>query len=451
MARVTDMTQGSTTKHILKFALPLLLGNLFQQCYNLVDSIVVGKHVGKNALAAVGACGSLNFLFFSLSSGLSIGVGVIVAQYFGAGEEKQIKKSVINAILVIAAVAFTISLFAVGFAPHILRLLSTPDKIIEDSITYLRITCSGLIAVATYNCVASVLRALGDSRTPLIFLIISSFINIAFDLLLVLVFNMGVAGVAFATIISQVISAVTSLIYAYKRVKYFQITREEIKLDFSIVRNIVRIGVPISLQTSMIAISCILLQRVVNSFNETIVAAFTITSRIESLVQQPYSSLGAALTTYSGQNMGAGKIDRVKKGLRCGTVIALIFSLTMLPFAYIFGESIAHIFVKEQDVIHIAAKALRITSLCYFPLGMIYVPRAVLNGVGDAQFSMLNGISEVVCRILFSNVLTKIAFIGYWGVWGTSGATWTVTAIVCMLRYFNGGWKKKGITQNSKG
>lgn len=450
MARVTDMTQGSTTKHILKFALPLLLGNLVQQCYNLVDSIVVGKHVGKNALAAVGACGSLNFLFFSLSSGLSIGVGVIVAQYFGAGEEKQIKRSISNAVLVIASVALVISLAAVVFAPQILRMLSTPEKIIGDSITYLRITCAGLLAVALYNCVSSVLRALGDSRTPLIFLIISSIINISFDLIFVLGLNMGVFGVGLATFIAQVISAVTALIYAVKRVEYFHITKGEMQIDTKIVKNIVRIGVPISLQTSMIAISCILLQRVVNSFNETIVAAFTITSRIESLVQQPYSSLGAALTTYSGQNMGAGNIDRVKKGLRSGTIIALIFSLMMLPVAYIFGESIAHLFVKEQDVIQIGAKALRITSLCYFPLGMIYVPRAVLNGAGDAQFAMINGISEVVCRILFSNVLTKIAIIGYWGVWATSGATWTVTAIVCMMRYFSGGWKKKGLVEKAK-
>ncbi|SET22351.1 MATE family efflux transporter [[Clostridium] polysaccharolyticum] len=449
MARVTDMTKGSTTRHILWFALPLLLGNLFQQFYNLVDSIVVGKHVGEKALAAVGACGSLNFLFFSLSSGLSIGVGVIVAQYFGAGEERQIKRSIINAIYVIVVTALLFSFVACIFAPQILRLLSTPEDVIGNSIVYMRITCTGLLAVALYNCVASVLRALGDSRTPLIFLIIASFINVGFDLLFVLVFEMGVAGVAWATFISQVISAITAIIYAVLRVEYFQIKRSEISADGKLLRNIIRIGVPISLQSSMIAISCIFLQKAVNGFGPAIMAAFTITSRIESLVQQPYQSLSAALTTYSGQNMGAGNIERVKKGLRSATVMALLFSLAMLPVAYIFGEPIAHLFAKEPEVIKIGAKALRITSICYFPLGMIYVPRAVLNGAGDAQFAMINGISEVVCRIFFSTVLTKIAFIGYWGVWATSGATWTVTAIVCMMRYFQGGWKKKGITQKA--
>lgn len=449
MAKVTDMTQGSTTKHILKFALPLLLGNLFQQCYNLVDSIVVGRHVGKNALAAVGACGSLNFLFFSLSAGLCIGVGVIVAQYFGAGEEEQIKKYIGNAIYMLAAAVLAISFIGICFAPQILRLLSTPEKILGNSVCYLRITCAGIIAVTAYNGVASVLRALGDSRTPLFFLILASIINIVFDLVFVLAFDMGVMGVALATVISQVISALTSFVYAMRKVSYFQLSREHLKFEPAIVRKILKISIPISLQSSLIAISCIILQRVVNGFGETVMATFTITMRIEQLVQQPYSSLGTALTTYSGQNMGAGNIDRVRKGMRSATVMALIFSLAMLPVAYIFGKPIAHMFAKEPEVVIMGAKALRITSLCYFPLGMIYVPRALLNGVGDAQFAMVNGISEVACRIVFSTVLTKIPVIGYWGIWITSGATWTVTAIVCLIRYFHGTWKQKGITKKT--
>lgn len=445
MARVTDMTKGSTTKHILTFALPLLLGNVVQQCYNIVDSIVVGKHVGKQALAAVGACGSLNFLFFSLSSGFSIGIGIIVAQYFGAGEHEKIKHNIVNAFAVITAIAIAISAIAFDLAPWILRLLSTPEQIIGDSVCYLRITMIGLTAVALYNCVASILRALGDSRTPLIFLIIASIINIVFDLILVLGFEMGVAGVALATVISQVLSAVTSIEYALKKVEYFKLSKGEMKLNKAIMKNVIKLGVPISLQSSLIAISCIILQRVVNRFDEDIMAAFTITSRIESIVQQPYSSLGAALMTYSGQNMGAGNIPRVRRGLKDGTIMALVFSLAMLPVAYLLGEPIARFFVNDAEVVRIGAAALRITSLCYFSLGMIYVPRAVLNGAGDAQFAMINGISEVVCRIAFSTILTRIAFIGFWGIWITSGATWTVTAIVCMMRYFLGGWKNKGI------
>lgn len=449
MAQVTDMTKGSTTKHIILFALPLLLGNLFQQFYNMVDAIVVGRHVGNNALGAVGACGSINFLFFSLGAGLGAGIGVMVAQYFGAGDEENVRKTIGNSVFVISGMALTVSIIGVAFAPNILRLLNTPKELIGGSIIYLRITCGALILVAGFNGAASILRALGDSKTPLYFLIISSFINIALDLLFVLNMNMGVMGVALATVVSQCFTAVGSILYALWKVPYFKLTKEEMKPDKELIKNAIRIGVPFSLQNSLIAISCIVLQSVVNSFGPVVVGAFTVTSRIEQLVQQPYSSLGMALTTYSGQNVGAGKIDRVKKGMRSATIMALIFSLSMLPFFYLCGESIIRIFVKKEevDVIRMGVQALKITSLCYFPLGMIYVPRALLNGAGDAGFAMINGISEVACRIIFANVLTRIAVIGYWGIWITTGATWTVTAIVCVWRYFSGVWKEKGITK----
>lgn len=443
--RITDMTVGSTTRHIIKFALPLLMGNLFQQFYNLVDSIVVGNYVGANALAAVGACGSLNFLFFSLSSGLSVGIGIIVAQYFGAGDTSRVKDTIANSVYVLGAASLVVSMIGIIFAPQILEFLSTPQEIINDSALYLRTTCAGMIAIAAYNGVSSILRALGDSKTPLIFLIIASIINIVLDLVFVLYFHAGVLGVAVATIISQAVSAVACVIYAYKNVSYFKISKEERKLDKEIIKNSLRIGTPVALQSSLIAISCIVLQSVVNSFGATVVAAFTVTSRIEQVVQQPYGSLSMSVTTFTGQNIGAGKIERVKKGLYSSSIMVFAFSLLMLPIAYIFGESIVRIFVDDADVITMGAKALRITSICYFPLGMIYIPRALLNGAGDAKFAMINGITEVICRIIFSNIFTRIAAIGLWGVWITSGATWTVTAVVCVLRYASGVWKTKGI------
>ncbi|MBE6063583.1 MAG: MATE family efflux transporter [Clostridium butyricum] len=443
--RITDMTVGSSTKHIIKFALPLLFGNLFQQFYNLVDSIVVGNYVGANALAAVGACGSLNFLFFSLSGGISGGIGIIVAQYFGAGDTSKVKDTIANSIYVLGTVCVVVSIIGIVFAPQILEFLSTPQEIIQDSILYLRTTCAGMIAITAYNGVSSILRALGDSKTPLIFLIISCILNIGLDLILVLYFNAGVFGVALATIISQAISAVTSTVYACRNVSYFKITKEERKPDKDIIINSLKIGTPMAFQNSLIAISCIVLQSIVNSFGATVVAAFTVTSRVEQVVMQPYGSLSMAVTTFTGQNMGAGKIERVKKGLYSSTLMILLFSLLMLPVAYIFGESVIGIFVNEADVIEMGAKALRITSICYFPLGMIFIPRALLNGAGDAKFAMINGITEVLCRIVFSNLFTKIAFIGLWGIWITSGATWTVTAVVCILRYASGVWKTKAI------
>ncbi len=448
---VTDMTTGSPLKHILKFAIPLLVGNLFQQLYNMVDSIVVGNYVGKDALAAVGTCGSMNFLFFSLSSGLAIGIGIIVSQYFGAKDEKNVRSTIANSFYVLIVAALIVSIVGILFAPQLLRLLATPDNIIGDSVIYMRTTCAGIIAIALYNGVASILRALGDSRTPLYFLILSSIVNVVLDLYFVLALEWGVFGVALATIIAQAVSAVACLIYAYNKVPYFRLSREELKPHKDIIIKSFRLGVPVALQNSMIAISCMVLQGVVNGFGETVMAAYTIINRIEQVVQQPFGSLGTALTTYSGQNMGAEKIDRVKKGFRQATLIALVFSVLLIPVAYILGPQIVGIFVKDQEVIDIGYRALRITSLCYFGLGMIYVPRALLNGCGDTGFAMINGITEVACRILYAPIFTRIPFLGYWGIWVTTAATWVTTAIVCVSRYFQGKWRKKSIVAREKG
>ena len=444
---VTDMTVGSPTKHIILFALPLLVGNLFQQLYNMVDSVVVGRYVGKNALAAVGTCGSMNFLFFSLSSGLAIGIGIIVSQYFGAKDEKSVRSTIGNSLYVLVTAALSVSLLGYIFSPALLRLLGTPSHIIGDSILYMRTTCLGIIAIALYNGVAAILRALGDSKTPLYFLIVSSIVNVSLDLTFVLKLNMGVLGVALATIIAQAVSAISCLIYAYNKNPYFRLTKEELKPHRALIAKAFRLGVPVALQNSMIAISCMALQGVVNSFGDTVMAAYTITGRVEQIVQQLFGALGTALTTYSGQNIGAGDIKRVRKGFRQSTLMALVISLCLLPIAYLFGPRIVAIFVKEADVIEIGYHALRITSLCYFGLGMIYVPRALLNGCGDTGFAMINGIVEVFCRILFSQIFTRIPALGFWGIWLTTGATWSFTAIICVIRYMSGIWQIRGVVE----
>jgi len=446
---ITDMTVGSPAVHIIKFTLPLLLGNLFQQLYNMVDSIVVGNFVGEDALAAVGACGSTNFLFFSLSSGLAIGIGIIVAQFFGAGDEKNVRNTIANSIYVLWGAAITVSIIGIVFCPALLRLLQTPETVIGDSIVYMRTTCAGILFIATYNGVAAMLRALGDSKTPLYFLILSSIVNVVLDLVFVLVFDWRVFGVALATIIAQATSALTCIVYAYHKVEYFRLTKEQLRMNPQIIANSFKIGVPIAMQNSMIAVSCMVLQGVVNTFGETVMAAYTVIGRIEQVVQQPYMSLGSALTTYSGQNMGAGKIDRVRKGFRQGTLMVFIFSMCMLPIAYLFGEQIVGIFVNDPEVIAIGAKAIRINSLCYFGLGMIYVPRSVLNGCGDTGFAMINGITEVICRVFFSLILTSIPFLGYWGIWMTTGLTWALTGVVCVCRYLMGKWRTKSIVKHA--
>ena len=445
MNNVTDMTQGSSLKLILKFTVPLLIGNIFQQLYNMVDSVIVGKYVGANALAAVGSCGSVNFLFFSLSSGLAIGIGIMIAQYFGAKMEKEIRRTIINGAYLLTAASVIVTVISYAFAPQILGMLSTPDEIIADAIIYLRIISVGILSVSFYNGIASVLRALGDSKSPLYFLILSSIVNVVLDLVFVLQCKMGVLGVGLATLISQIVAAITCLIYACIKVPYFKIGKEECDFDMDVVKRAFRLGVPVAIQNSMIAVSCIALQGVVNHFGATVVATYTIIGRIEQIVQQPYSSLGTALTNFTGQNIGAGLKERVKKGYWQCVWIVLIFSIILIPVAYLFGEQIIGIFVKEPEVIAMGVTALKINSLCYFSLGMIYIPRALLNGCGDTAFAVVNGFTEVVCRILYSQIFTRIPAFGYWGIWITTAATWTTTAVVCVIRYASGVWKRKGL------
>ena len=444
-AKITDMTTGNPTKHILLFALPLFIGNLFQQLYNMIDSLVVGNYVGANALAATGTCGSLNFLFFSLSSGLAIGIGIIVSQYFGAKDEQGVRDTIANSIYVLAAASLAATLLGVLLARPLLLLLSTPDEVIGDAIVYLRTTCCGIIFIATYNGVAATLRALGDSRTPLYFLIFSSLCNIGLDLLFVLCFNWGVFGVGFATVISQALSALVSLIYAVIKVPYFKLTKAELKPHKLIIKRSFELGVPMALQSSMIAISMIVLQGVVNTFGTVVMAAYTITGKVDLVISQLYNAMSQSLVTYAGQNIGAGEIDRVKKGYLRGHIIVFIYNLIMIPIIFTFSSQIVGIFVTEPEVIEIGGNALRITSLVYFFLGAIYVPRGTLNGCGDAKFSLINGITEVACRIVYASVLTRIASIGMWGIWIATGLTWFTVAIICNIRYFRGRWKKMGV------
>ncbi len=441
--KVRDMTTGNVTEHLLKFALPLFIGNIFQQLYNMVDSFVVGNFVGPDSLAAIGTCGSLNFLFVSLSMGLANGVGIIVAQYFGAGDHKGIKSTVTNAYYLIVGASFIATTLGLIFAKPILKLMNTPDNILPEATMYLRITVTGILFIALYNSVAAVLRALGDSKTPLFFLMLSSALNVGLDLLFVLNFNMGVYGAAIATIISQATAAVVSLLYAFIKLPYYRAEKEFWKPHTGIILNSVKLGVPMALQSSMIAISMIVLQGVVNSFKETVMAVYTISTKVDLILSQLYGAISFALVTFAGQNYGAGNEERIKSGFKKGVIIVEIYNAIVIPLVLIFSKYIVSFFVNDPKVIEIGTDAIRITAVMYVFLGLIYVPRGILNGCGDASFSMINGITEVLCRIVYSNLLTGIAVIGMWGIWWAAGLTWATVSVVCLLRYMFGPWKKK--------
>ncbi|WP_035798642.1 MATE family efflux transporter [Butyrivibrio sp. NC3005] len=432
---VLNMTEGNPISLIIKFSIPMLIGNLFQQLYNLVDSVIVGQYVGADALAAIGATGSVTFLFFALCNGIGSGGGIITSQFFGKGNVKEIKSCIVNTGYIMLVFPLIVGICAFFLARPILYLLETPEEIMKDAVIYMQIMCVGIIFVSLYNYASSMLRALGDSRTPLYFLIFSCLLNTILDILFVCKFHMSIVGAGVATVIAQFVSGISCLLYAVARNEYFHMEKSDMNFDRDISTKVLKLGIPLSLQFSLIAISCMALQKVVNSYGKVAVAAFTATSRIEQVIHQPYQTLGAALSTFTGQNYGADKNDRIKEGYHKGLLLMVVFSIFMLPIIQIFGEEIIRIFVKDEPVIVMGAKALKITSFFYVMLGLIYVVRGVLNGLGDSFFALLNGIVEVIGRFIVPIMLTSISLIGLWGIWWSVGIVWSISGITAWLRY----------------
>lgn len=440
---VTDMTQGNELALLIKFTIPMLFGNLFQQFYNMADTVIVGHYGGKYGMPAIGAVGSVNFLFFSLCMGMGAGVGIMIAQHFGAGKDDYVKKIVGNSIYITLVAGLLMSIVSVTFARPILTLMKTPEACMPDALTYMRIVGGATFLVAGYNMISSILRAMGDSKTPLIFLITACLINIVLDLIAVKGLGMGVLGAGLATIISQTIAMIGSIVVGVKNNPYLQIEKRHREIDMDIVHNATRLGIPLALQNALIAFSCVALQSVVNSFKEDVMTAYTATGRIEQLVQQPFGSLGTAVSTFAGQNTGAKKLDRVKSGCIKSVILVAAFSLLMVVVMFTQGENIIRFFTPNEVAVGIGAQGLKITSMFYFFLGLIYVFRGTLNGVGDAGFALINGILEVVGRLGFAAILVSISGIGMWGCWYTNGLTWAITGIGCVLRYMKGRWRKK--------
>ena len=435
-----NMTEGNPVRLLLVFSVPMLIGNIFQQLYNLADSVIVGQVIGADALAAIGATGSITFFFFALCNGIGQGGGIITSHFFGEGNDTKVKNCIVNTAFIMLVVPLVIGTIAFFAAQPILKFLKTPELIIEESTAYMKIMCISLVMISVYNFISSMLRALGDSKTPLYFLIFSCFLNVILDLIFVCVFHMGVIGAGIATLISNVICGTLCTIFAFRTNMYFKLTKSDIHLNTEILSKCVKLGVPLSLQYSMIAISCMALQRVVNNFGPVAVAAFTAVSRVEQLLHQPYQTLGAALSTYSGQNYGAKKYDRMILGYKKAMIMMTVFTLAMLPVMQFFGNSIIRFFVKEPDVISMGATALKISSWFYVFLGCIYTIRGVLTGAGDATFALINGITEVIGRFTVPFILTAIPLFGVWGIWWSVGIVWFMSAFTAWIRYV---WMKK--------
>lgn len=439
--RLINMTQGNPTLLLLLFTVPMLVGNLFQQAYSIADSIIVGRFVGSGALAAVGATGSVTFLFFSICNGISSGCSIVASQAFGAGDVRKTKRVIANASYLMLSMSIVMCVIAYALTPWALRLMGTPEDILPDATVYMRLSCIGVPLVAVYNYASSMLRALGDSRTPLAFLITACFLNIVLDLFCVIVLKLGVMGVALATIIAQMISGVGCLWYAIRFNPYFLLTKEDFLPDRSVITQSVRLGLPLAMQWSMIALSTTALQSFINSYGTVAVAAFTTTSRIDQLMHQPLGSLSTALATYAGQNVGAGRMDRVKKGLHQAMLMSFGLTCAMIVVDTFFSRQLVSVFVSDPAVIDIGAQAVKLTAWFYFALSAINVIRGTLNGVGDALFAFINGAVEIVCRIGLPMMLVFLPPLGMMSIWWVNGACWLISALFCLWRYLS--WRKK--------
>ena len=432
---IVNMTEGNPVGLLIRFSIPMLVGNLFQQVYNLADSVIVGRLVSANALAAIGASSSVTFLFFALCNGIGTGGGIITSQHFGSGDDGKVKKCISNTAYIMLIYPLMVGILAFIFSRPLLVILKTPDAIMDDSLIYIRIMCVGTVFVSFYNYISSMLRALGDSRTPLYFLVAACLINVVLDLFFVYVMKLSVSGAGIATVISQFLAGAGCIIYAMLKNPYFRLGTEDLKVDRKITLSVIRLGIPLSLQFSLIAVSCMALQAVVNTFGAVAVAAFTATSRIEQLLHQPYQTLSTALSTYTGQNYGARKHRRIIEGYHKSLIMMVIFSLAMLPFMWFLGKAMVRLFVEDAEVISMGAIALQISSLFYSFLGLIYVVRGVQNGLGDAFFSFLNGIVEIIGRFSVPVIMTSIPAIGVWGIWWSVGVVWFISGFTAWLRY----------------
>ena len=404
-----DMTTGSPMKNIIRFCLPLMLGNLFQQLYNMADTIIVGRFVGKIALSAVGSVGALNFLIIGSVIGLCTGFAIPIAQRFGAQDIRSLKKYVANIIYTSAVLGVVFTVGAVLFTHPLLKLLNTPEEIYQEAYDYIVIIFAGIGATMFYNLLASIVRSLGDSKTPLYFLLFSSVLNVGLDILLITVFDMGVRGASVATVISQLVSGILCFIYVKRSFPILHITKETSKPDFKYIKALLRNGLPMALQFSITALGSVMLQSCVNGLGADAIAAVTIGGKTQLMIVLPSETIGITMATYCGQNLGAKKLDRIKKGIGRGFILAAIYSVIGMCVARFLGPYLSLLFVSgsETQVIALAQQYINAGSYFYIILSVLFLLRNSLQGLGYSVTAMMTGVFELCARGIGGFIFVK--------------------------------------------
>lgn len=432
----TDMTMGKPFKMILDFTIPVFIGNIFQQFYSMVDAIIVGKFVGTKGLAAVGATGTITFLILGFLMGLTAGFTVLTSQKFGAGKMDEMRQTVGNAAVLSAIVSAVMTAVSMIGMRSLLVFMHTPADIFDDAYAYIMIICGGIFAQVLYNILASILRALGNSRTPLYFLIISAILNIVLDLVFIIVFHWGAPGAAWATVISQGISGVLCLIYIVKYVPELKLKKSDWKLRGNLVKIQISVGIPMGLQYSITAIGTMMVQSALNILGSYHVAAFTAGNKIENIFTQAYVALGTAMATYNAQNIGAGKLERVREGFRKAHLIGIGYSIVTGIVLVTVGKYLSYLFISDNaaEVIPMVDTYLRCVGIFLIPLHFVNVLRNGIQGMGYGILPMMAGVAELVGR-----GVTAVIAAGkksYFGTCMASPMAWIIASALLIGMYF---------------
>ncbi|MCY1633298.1 MATE family efflux transporter [Marinifilum sp. D737] len=439
-----DFTSGNVSKLIFNFTLPMLLGNVFQQLYNVVDSIIVGKVLGKEALASVGASFPIIFTLIALLIGIGSGFSIVISQFYGAKDINSVKKSIDTMYIFLFVAGLFASIFGIYYSEELFLLLQLPLELIPQATTYLNIYMAGMILFFGFNGTSSVLRGLGDSKTPLFFLILASLFNILFDVLFVMVFKWGIAGAAWATVIAQGGAFVTGILYLNRTHKIMKFSFSKLSFDKDLFIKSLKIGLPSGIQHTFVAIGMMALLGIVNTFGTDVIAAYTAAGRIDSLAMMPAMNFSQAVAAFVGQNLGANKIERVRKGFKATFLMSNLFCILMTAIIVIFGSQLMKMFTTDPNVIAIGEKYLIIVSSFYLLFSTLFTTNGVLRGAGDTLIPMFITLFSLwIIRIPGAYFLSSE--IGETGIWWSIPIGWSMGALLSYLYYLTGKWKSKSV------
>lgn len=441
-SRMVNMTEGSIWRHMVNFAVPVLLGNLFQQFYNTFDSIVVGRFAGKDALAAVASSGNLIFMMNAFFIGLTMGAGVIISRWFGGGDDERVEAAIHTDVAFGCVCGLLLTVVGMGFTPQILIWMRTPADVLPLSTLYFRIFFAGSLASVLYNTFTGIMRAIGDSRTPLIYLIVASVTNIVLDLLFVGAFSMGVAGAAVATVISQLLSAILCAIRLMKMERACRLVPRRVRFDVHQLKLITNQGIPAGLQNSIIAIANVVVQSNINTFGNDVMAGQGAYAKVEGFVFLPITAFSMALTTFIGQNLGAGKYERAKKGARFGVISAMLLAEGIGVVIYLIAPHAIALFNDDPDVIAVGAKAAHTEAFFYCALAMAHAVSAIMRGIGKAKIPMYTMLGcWCLLRVAYITVMLRY-FRNVVVIFSAYPLTWLCSCVIFLICYLRIDWER---------